>query len=451
MRRTGIQDLPPIALDKKRIACRYYQTGNCRRGPNCPFAHISIAAQVETPTIPHPPYMTGEHMYAYYPVGQAPVYHPLDSRPHPVFLWQPYAPPSSSFDPRYGLVCQTENLSDHPDDKSDPSSAESPSTATSLDYHLRMTLDTPWLEGIESGVIQGVGSPPGDVGTNLSPGYAGYSYPGFPGVETECVVGTERATSGQYLDQGSMVAVPTPFALPGRDDPKKKPFAYKTKQCKFYATNGACTSGEKCTFIHDPEAEGNAKKPPPTLALPSDAKLPPKPLDKFEDYRAKDFYPITWRVIGGGVMMGGQRQICPAFAAGQCRYGNDCKFAHETELKTDEVGFIEPKSELPRKGEASPQQQTKGTTAKRVRPGSQRKSTKVPPPASLQPIIFPPATPRPRRPNVPTLEGIEAARKKGDQMVVLSAPPSPMHRRAQSLSMVGTSPDTTHPNYAAEL
>lgn len=133
-----------------------------------------------------------------------------------------------------------------------------------------MTLDTPWLEGIESGVIQGVGSPPGDVGTNLSPGYAGYSYPGFPGVETECVVGTERATSGQYLDQGSMVAVPTPFALPGRDDPKKKPFAYKSmcllswvesmdflmtplmcfvaKQCKFYATNGACTSGEKCTL-----------------------------------------------------------------------------------------------------------------------------------------------------------------------------------------------------------
>ncbi|KAI6151377.1 hypothetical protein EDD17DRAFT_1141366 [Pisolithus thermaeus] len=53
------------------------------------------------------------------------------------------------------------------------------------------------------------------------------------------------------------------------------------------------------------------------------------------DCRSKDFYPITWRVIGGGVMMGGERRICDAFIAGRCRDGDDCKFAHETELETD--------------------------------------------------------------------------------------------------------------------
>lgn len=79
MWRAGSQDLSSIGLRKERAACRYYQTGNCRRGSGCPFAHISTAAQVEcqcpnlchpvgadprlAPTIPHPAY-PGEHMYS---------------------------------------------------------------------------------------------------------------------------------------------------------------------------------------------------------------------------------------------------------------------------------------------------------------------------------------------------------------------------------------------------
>lgn len=34
-------------------------------------------------------------------------------------------------------------------------------------------------------------------------------------------------------------------------------------------------------------------------------------------------------------MMGGERTICDAFVAGRCRDGDDCKFAHETELEMD--------------------------------------------------------------------------------------------------------------------
>ena len=35
--------------------------------------------------------------------------------------------------------------------------------------------------------------------------------------------------------------------------------------------------------------------------------LPAKPVSALEESRKKGFYPISWRVIGGGVMMGGKR------------------------------------------------------------------------------------------------------------------------------------------------
>lgn len=60
--------------------------------------------------------------------------------------------------------------------------------------------------------------------------------------------------------------------------------------------------------IHDLECKGNDKSPT-ELAPRADANLPSKPCNKYDDYRAKGFYPITWRVIGGGVMMGGQSEF----------------------------------------------------------------------------------------------------------------------------------------------
>jgi hypothetical protein len=97
-----------------------------------------------------------------------------------------------------------------------------------MDYRLRVALDTGWSEGVELGTVRAVASPPDDLATNLSPRYAGYSYPGFPAVKAEYVGGRDRATSGQYPDQGSMVALPSPFLLPWKDDLKKKPLAYKS-------------------------------------------------------------------------------------------------------------------------------------------------------------------------------------------------------------------------------
>ena len=165
---------------------------------------------------------------AYHPLGQTPVYPPPPGpQTHPVFLWQPYLPPSAPFDPRYRLARQAETVSDYPDDKSDPSSTESSSTTTSMDYQLRMVLDTAWSEGTELGANRSIASPSGDFGINSSPGYGGYRYPVFPAVKATYMVGRGRTTSGQCLNQGPMVTLPSPFSLSWQDD-MKKPLAYKS-------------------------------------------------------------------------------------------------------------------------------------------------------------------------------------------------------------------------------
>lgn len=114
-----------------------------------------------------------------------------------------------------------------------------------------------------------------------------------------------------------------------------------------------------------------------------------------------------------------------------------------------EVGFIEAKNETIQDAEGSSQQPVKATSPKRPQGP---KFIKVPSPEIQQREKFPSTTPHPQRPNVPALEGIGSAKKKGDEVMVppaRDAPTSPVHRRTQSMSMVLTSPpplDTTHAN-----
>ncbi|KAI6124125.1 hypothetical protein EV401DRAFT_1944335 [Pisolithus croceorrhizus] len=115
----------------------------------------------------------------------------------------------------------------------------------------------------------------------------------------------------------------------------RKPFAYQTKPCRYFMALGKCPSGDKCTFIHDSGSNESTRQIYNTSTSTNARELQ----SRTNDCRSKDFYPITWRVIGGGVMMGGERRICDAFIAGRCRDGDDCKFAHETELETDPNGI----------------------------------------------------------------------------------------------------------------
>ncbi|EIM85935.1 uncharacterized protein STEHIDRAFT_121928 [Stereum hirsutum FP-91666 SS1] len=143
----------------------------------------------------------------------------------------------------------------------------------------------------------------------------------------------------------------------------KKARAYKTKQCKFFRKDGTCPKGDQCTFIHErrfrPERPPQPRLPSPTtpttaspltststdstlssssLRTPTTAssvtatvnppELPQKPLSSLEEMHAKGLFPITWRVIGGGVTLGGRREVCPRLVEGHCPDGDDCRFFH---------------------------------------------------------------------------------------------------------------------------
>ena len=100
------------------------------------------------------------------------------------------------------------------------------------------------------------------------------------------------------------------------------------KPCKFFHSNGMCVKGNRCNlyvvvFFSEPRAsphlcrsihdQSQARRPsqspvvgsPPTSRRRRAAKRAQARAEEAE--QRTNFYPITWRVIGGGVMMGGQR------------------------------------------------------------------------------------------------------------------------------------------------
>ncbi|KAH9480599.1 hypothetical protein JR316_0007199 [Psilocybe cubensis] len=89
----------------------------------------------------------------------------------------------------------------------------------------------------------------------------------------------------------------TPFkSRSSKSSLKNKSLKYKTKPCKFFPTERGCPNGNACTFIHD---EPSPRVPTPPATKSASAK---------EDGEVrKNFVPIPWRVIGGGVRVGIQR------------------------------------------------------------------------------------------------------------------------------------------------
>ncbi|KAF4617556.1 hypothetical protein D9613_005971 [Agrocybe pediades] len=78
---------------------------------------------------------------------------------------------------------------------------------------------------------------------------------------------------------------------------KQKALKYKTKPCKFFPTERGCPNGAACNFIHDE----------PHLIAALGDKDTKEDLPKEETAR-KNFVPIPWRVIGGGVLVGVQKE-----------------------------------------------------------------------------------------------------------------------------------------------
>ncbi|KAF5343254.1 hypothetical protein D9758_013435 [Tetrapyrgos nigripes] len=91
---------------------------------------------------------------------------------------------------------------------------------------------------------------------------------------------------------------------------------YKTKPCKHWKVNGTCPHGDDCTFIHNEKklvsSKSQSQVSPVSTTSNGSAEscgskpesLPEKPLTELEEKRRRGFFPISWRVIGGGVLMG---------------------------------------------------------------------------------------------------------------------------------------------------
>ncbi|PFH53417.1 hypothetical protein AMATHDRAFT_1470 [Amanita thiersii Skay4041] len=101
---------------------------------------------------------------------------------------------------------------------------------------------------------------------------------------------------------------------------KKKLKKYKTKPCRFFSANRSCPNGNSCTFIHDEhmatlrksiaktgrtedhssDSSSSGNVSPQLSPIQSSAVSLSK-----EQTGSKNVCPVSWRVIGGGVMVGG--------------------------------------------------------------------------------------------------------------------------------------------------
>lgn len=106
---------------------------------------------------------------------------------------------------------------------------------------------------------------------------------------------------------------------------------YKTKPCRYFSVENGCPNGDSCTFLHDASippvplmARSHSKSPTSSGNGDDDTTFFPRRTDQDgenaendtsraedagpgDNKEKKNFFPITWRVIGGGVLMGGKR------------------------------------------------------------------------------------------------------------------------------------------------
>jgi hypothetical protein len=141
--------------------------------------------------------------------------------------------------------------------------------------------------------------------------------------------------------------------------------AIKTKQCKFYKKDGRCPQGNLCTFIHDLSAVQGSQSEQESASDDSvdSPQAPSEPRSKADEEGERNMYPITWRVIGGGVMMGGQREVCPRSKDGVCPDSDDCPYAHPGEDTKTPVEVTSSPTSTPR-ASYFPQAQTADKSTK---------------------------------------------------------------------------------------
>lgn len=330
------QDVHPTfgadPMQKHRdITCRFHQAGYCRKGASCPFSH--------KPAHPHRKLRNCAFENRSFPVSQgpqSPFYHLPSSPTLPSSLWHPPYSVSHPVNVSHASPCPAATDSVLRDDPHDTLSSEGSSLCVKVpDHDLHAAF---WS-------VENSGSPalPQPMAP-YRPFAAAHLVPEHGSTDWMTYFTPCNAKADPYgrLTMLPFVAhPPRQSTVLGPEPRMRKPFAYRTKPCRHFVATGKCPRGDKCTFIHDSGSAKSTEKIYDTSTSIHAKELEPKA----NDCRSKDFHPITWRVIGGGVMMSGERTVCDAFVSGRCRDGDDCKFAHETELEMDPDGCLRLKRE----------------------------------------------------------------------------------------------------------
>ncbi|KAL5512705.1 hypothetical protein ACEPAG_2971 [Sanghuangporus baumii] len=100
---------------------------------------------------------------------------------------------------------------------------------------------------------------------------------------------------------------------------------YRSKPCKYFRETGKCQKGDECNFSHSPASPNPPAKRPSTSRKDYGSTKPEKeqmttdsfdkpeirggPRNDAKETKAKssNFYPINWRVVGGGVKIGAEK------------------------------------------------------------------------------------------------------------------------------------------------
>ncbi|KAG1882668.1 hypothetical protein F4604DRAFT_346273 [Suillus subluteus] len=290
--------------------CRYYDAGHCRRGLACYFVHSSPESVPQEYAYPngHEVHTRTPHKGCDQNIG-----HGHGCTAYATYTVAPHVA-SYGFDAR--------------DAFDNSSNTTSSSDSTPFDQSLNAAFQVMTIEDpVSSEYLLSAFSQP-------SPSL---QYPNNTG--TRCSNVAYSGCNRGYSPTGSK---PRTATRRKAEQGKEKSALYRTKPCKFFSAHKTCPGGNKCKFFHDVEKGKREKKADNQAYGTASSHLPPKPRSLQEELMARDYYPITWRVIGGGVMMG---LHCKAFAAGYCPDGKNCRLAHETEVWTSENGVVQLKTQ----------------------------------------------------------------------------------------------------------
>ncbi|TFK24928.1 hypothetical protein FA15DRAFT_704101 [Coprinopsis marcescibilis] len=353
--------VPTASSAKGATICRFYSLGSCHNGPYCPYKHSTEGDSPYQPKIR----IAGQEPRADWP-GASPVDNVYHDGPPPYGSYQPYYPHDWSYSAGIGVTSPTFpsnynssyqsggkqhrlSLGSKSEDSNEGryASSSSPSDyfkidpsrkpdfivrADSNDTQLSDETSTSNSTGSSSFSSPRTDSDELIVATTEDPKYLEHSHehqsrvvlteqqhiehvpPFVPPAYPQVPHGHGLVGLGRYQAVHASNPTQAPSVRPSRttsrNSNKPKPSKYKTKPCKFWAQDRTCTAGEDCTFRHDEPMPTHmpASRPVPARLRQNSSPTPveaPKPRLATPK---ENFFPISWRVIGGGVLIGGAKR-----------------------------------------------------------------------------------------------------------------------------------------------